>query len=685
VPVSCSVLSTTCRTFSDPAPDRCIAFSECASSAELSQCTSYSDAADGTSCDCGGLTGSCSAGACVCATQPVTRFMRPLPAQGCAVGGRADGRSALLLMMLVLVLTIALGRRRALAALLLLVGGCGSSGQVSLELTLHLDDPVLVATDHARVIISSGDRMSFPSADPVTIKPGLTMSNRDVDGDGRLDAVLELARDYVFARDERFRLLHDPIDSPIKLSVRAEAFDGLHNRFAQAAPVQAVLTPGSETRAGVLAPRCVNDCADGTWHLTPADATVVLDVPLAQVTALAAGRLSGAMPGIELVAASARQPLPRSPAPAPNAGAVAIYPGALASGAAPSTVLRGAPGDLLGSAIAIVDLDGDGLDDLAIGAPGANDSRGAVFVILGGPLPAEIDLGAAALPPRTVRVGGIEVGDRLGSALATGDTDGNGQPDLIMGAEGASTVYVAAARDLMPLGNRLGVSTLKSVIGRPGSRFGASLAALGGRIAIGAPAEPDGAQAAGAAYVALSTRDFVSPGGRTAALDRFAGRGGGFGQQVELARLDGGDAPSLLVAAPESDGGTITVAAVGTPGAPARRIEASAGMAQLGASLRRLPWPGGDALVAGAPSRLGVDPMRPGSALVVRASTLGVLPAMRIGSDAQPAAAAVSGAVPGGELGAALWVADFDLDGFVDVAVASGDAHAVHVFRGPLL
>jgi FG-GAP repeat protein len=102
------------------------------------------------------------------------------------------------------------------------------------------------------------------------------------------------------------------------------------------------------------------------------------------------------------------------------------------------------PGDLFGSAVtAIGDVNGDGVNDVAVGAPGDDDGTeppfsgaGAVWILflgLDGNIQGHLKFSRTA--------GGfsglIEPGDRFGSALAPiGDLDGNGVPDLLVGASG---------------------------------------------------------------------------------------------------------------------------------------------------------------------------------------------------------------------------------------------------------
>jgi hypothetical protein len=82
--------------------------------------------------------------------------------------------------------------------------------------------------------------------------------------------------------------------------------------------------------------------------------------------------------------------------------------------------------DRFGQALAAGDFNGDGWDDLAIGALGENDFRGAVNIIYGGPggLTAAgnqlWEQGAGGI------VGNAESADRLGVTVAAGDFNGDG-------------------------------------------------------------------------------------------------------------------------------------------------------------------------------------------------------------------------------------------------------------------
>ncbi|MBI3460778.1 FG-GAP repeat protein [Candidatus Acetothermia bacterium] len=99
------------------------------------------------------------------------------------------------------------------------------------------------------------------------------------------------------------------------------------------------------------------------------------------------------------------------------------------------------------------DLNGDGFEDIVIGAPGASGPNGKragsgeVVVIFGQKkLPSVIDLADKNTKPSMV-VYGRHVTDHLGSSVATGDINGDSFNDLLIGAETANAPAEEGVKD----------------------------------------------------------------------------------------------------------------------------------------------------------------------------------------------------------------------------------------------
>lgn len=117
--------------------------------------------------------------------------------------------------------------------------------------------------------------------------------------------------------------------------------------------------------------------------------------------------------------------------------------------------MRDTPDDF-GRGRAVGDLDGDGVDDLAIGAPdddtdypsSYSEVEGQVFLFFGGSLAASMSATDAGST-----VTGASVGDALGQSLLSVDLDGSGTEDLVIDAPDATSDYgrvcfVALPREL---------------------------------------------------------------------------------------------------------------------------------------------------------------------------------------------------------------------------------------------
>ncbi len=133
----------------------------------------------------------------------------------------------------------------------------------------------------------------------------------------------------------------------------------------------------------------------------------------------------------------------------PNAGEAYVVFGAptisgsldIAGGAAGLTVVGEGRGDNLGFTVASGDINGDGTDDILVGARFGSATtltqvpEGKAYVIYGrSNLGGTVDM---AQNEQDVTVNGTDTGDFLSIALASGDVNGDGISDLILGASAA--------------------------------------------------------------------------------------------------------------------------------------------------------------------------------------------------------------------------------------------------------
>lgn len=240
-------------------------------------------------------------------------------------------------------------------------------------------------------------------------------------------------------------------------------------------------------------------------------------------------------------------------------------------------------GDRFGAALAAGDFNGDGYDDIAVGAPGENIgslSDAGVINIIYGSSNGLTTAGNRAFTQSQAGVGGDEPNDQFGAALASGDFNNDNKDDLAVGAPGEDIGQINSAGAIgVMYGSNVGLRTSGNrlffqsggVVGAPevGDRFGAALAAgdLTGDnnddLVIGAPDEDEGNMVnSGIIHVMLGSSTGLKTSGNTwhsqsGAIAGAAEPGDRFGATLAIARINAGNKADLVVGAPGEDIGSI--------------------------------------------------------------------------------------------------------------------------------
>jgi uncharacterized protein (TIGR03437 family) len=236
-------------------------------------------------------------------------------------------------------------------------------------------------------------------------------------------------------------------------------------------------------------------------------------------------------------------------------------------------------GDLLGTSVATGDLNGDGIPDVAIGAPGANGlglDNGKVYVFFGrANWAGSIDL---AQQKADVEILGEAAGDRFGTSLTIADLNGDGKNDLIIGAPKADGSGLSDAGKIYAVfGNLTSASdsitklTSLTITGAQRSElFGTSVAAgflhtrtgPAADLIVGAPGFDAPSTAAaltdvGAAYVFFGSPQLTKfiELSKTPASYKVTGTfvGGMAGMKVAVGNFNGDDYADFVISAPSAN------------------------------------------------------------------------------------------------------------------------------------
>jgi hypothetical protein len=211
------------------------------------------------------------------------------------------------------------------------------------------------------------------------------------------------------------------------------------------------------------------------------------------------------------------------------------------------TLLRTAPDERAGWVSAAGDVNGDGLKDVMIGSPRTNSFTGVVYVVFGnaGGFPAELPL-ASLDGSNGFKLSGVKAYDRAGFAVnKAGDVNGDGWDDLLIGALAAD-----------PNGSYSGATYV--VFGRPfGFPAELNLSRLNGingfKLSGERADDRSGRAISGAVDVngdgmhdIIIGADGVPSGGSRGATYVVFGSAGGFPAEFQLSSLDGSNGFTIL-------------------------------------------------------------------------------------------------------------------------------------------
>ena len=251
----------------------------------------------------------------------------------------------------------------------------------------------------------------------------------------------------------------------------------------------------------------------------------------------------------------------------------------IAAGSGGFVITGEQPGDLSGWSVAAAgDVNGDGLADMIIGAPGAvpdaGIDAGISYVVFGRSATTAVDLADVALGKGGFAINSGNAGELSGSSVtAGGDLNGDGLADLLIGAPAATSAGgVAAGRVYAVFGATSGSFKMTAVDQMGGATNDVLSGTTVAETLIGGAGNDTLTGNGGADVLYSGSGDdmiVINPGN----LSALAAPYGSGGNTTQLARIDGGggiDTLKLAGAAMTLDLTTIAQQGAGDPGSRSR-------------------------------------------------------------------------------------------------------------------
>jgi len=203
-----------------------------------------------------------------------------------------------------------------------------------------------------------------------------------------------------------------------------------------------------------------------------------------------------------------------------------------------------AAGDLSGHAVSAGDINGDGYDDLIIGANGADAdgaNSGATYVVFGAASGFASEISVNTLDGSNgFRISGEAAGDEIGATVSVaGDINGDGYDDLVIGSWYSSQAGSFSGTAYVVFGSVSGFSSnldLSSLDGSNGFQITGSVARdlLGYKVSSAGDVNGDGYD-----DIIVGAPGVDLPGHYTGAAYVIFGSASGFESELDLSSLDG--------------------------------------------------------------------------------------------------------------------------------------------------